>query len=75
VPEIANQVPHLAITWERDLTVESIVSALRDGEPRIEVRPITPGERRIEVGVWMMRPGEEAVVGQRCAEILRASRL
>lgn len=74
VPEIANHVPHLAVTWERDLTVEGFVKALREGEPRIEVRPFTPGERRIEIGVWMMRPGEEAVVGRRCAEILRAAR-
>ncbi|HJS74769.1 MAG TPA: aminotransferase class V-fold PLP-dependent enzyme, partial [Vicinamibacteria bacterium] len=38
VPEIANEVPHAAITWDPKrfgLTRETFAKALRDGEPRI----------------------------------------
>ena len=40
------------------------------GEPRIEVRPSDPGEPRLEIGVWMMEPGDVQIVAARCREIL-----
>jgi L-seryl-tRNA(Ser) seleniumtransferase len=73
VPEIANETPHLAIEWDESripLTRDSFASALRQGEPRIEIRPSAPEEPRIEVGVWMMEPGDHVVVADRCAEVL-----
>ncbi len=73
VPEIANAVPHAAIEWDPNrvaLTRQDFVNALRDGEPRIEVRPSDPGEPRLEIGVWMMEPNDHWVVATRCAEIL-----
>ena len=76
VPEIANQVPHLAIKWDPTalrLTKEDFVKALREGEPRIEVRPNAPSEPRLEVAVWMLQPGEDRIVARRCAEILKKS--
>lgn len=75
VPEIANEVPHAAIEWDErvDLTRESFAQALREGEPRIEVRPSDPGARRLEIGVWMMEPSDHRVVAARCAEVLRAA--
>jgi L-seryl-tRNA(Ser) seleniumtransferase len=76
VPEIANQVPHLAIKWDPTalrLTKEDFVKALREGEPRIEVRPSSPSEARLEVAVWMLQPGEDRIVARRCAEILKKS--
>ena len=77
VPEIANEVPHAAIEWDPkriSLTRQDFVEALRDGEPRIEVRPSDPGEPRLEIGVWMMEPGDAQIVAARCQEILRAAR-
>ena len=76
VPEIANEVPHAAITWDKkrvSLTRESFAKALREGEPRIEPRPSSPEEPRLEIGVWMMEPGEHRIVADRCAEILKQS--
>src|SRR4051794_703652 len=71
VPAIANAVPHLHIRWDSDkrkLTPSQVADKLRDGEPSIEV---APGSRReLVVGVWMMQPGDEAIVGRRLREIL-----
>jgi L-seryl-tRNA(Ser) seleniumtransferase len=74
VPPIANAVPHLRISWDyqgRKLTVAQMVQKLRDGEPSIEV---SPGSRReLGIGVWMMEPGEDAVVAERIRAILAAT--
>ncbi|HEY7697383.1 MAG TPA: selenocysteine synthase, partial [Vicinamibacteria bacterium] len=77
VPEIANEVPHAAITWDPKkvaLTRDTFAKALREGEPRIEPRPSAPEEPRLEIGVWMMEPGEHRIVADRCLEILKQSR-
>jgi L-seryl-tRNA(Ser) seleniumtransferase len=74
VPAIANAVPHLHISWDYDkrrLSPSQMADKLRDGEPSIEV---VPGSRRqLVVGVWMMEPGEDAIVGRRIREILAAT--
>jgi uncharacterized pyridoxal phosphate-dependent enzyme len=71
VPPIANAVPHLRIRWDskkRGLTPAEMVRKLRDGKPSIEV---TPGSRQqLVIGVWMMDPGEDAIVGERIRSIL-----
>lgn len=70
VPEVANHVPHLRITWdpaERGLTAEDAVKALRDGEPSIGVRS---ENNALVVGVWMMRKGEASTVARRIREVL-----
>jgi L-seryl-tRNA(Ser) seleniumtransferase len=74
VPEIANHVPHLRITWDPQrvkISVPEVVKRLRQGEPSIEV---VPGSRdQLVVGVWMMEPGEERIVARRIREILRSA--
>ncbi len=78
VPEIANEVPHAAITWDPKrfgLTRETFAKALREGEPRIEPRPSANEEPRLEIGVWMMEPGDHRVVAERSVEILKQSRV
>jgi D-glucosaminate-6-phosphate ammonia-lyase len=71
VPPIANAVPHLRVRWDskkRGVTPAEMVKKLRDGKPSIEV---TPGSnRQLVIGVWMMDPGEDAVVGERIRSIL-----
>jgi uncharacterized pyridoxal phosphate-dependent enzyme len=69
VPEIANAVPHLRITWDYSrLKAADVVRRLREGEPRIETRPeATEG---IEIAVWMLEPGEDEIVGRRLKEEL-----
>src|SRR5262249_13694571 len=71
VPQIANAVPHLRVTWDsraRNLSVLQMVQKLREGEPSIEVGP--GSNRQLLVGVWMMEPGEDAIVGERIRAIL-----
>ena len=70
VPEVANHVPHVRISWDaaaKGLTPAGVVTALRDGEPSIATRSEND---TIVVGVWMMRPGEEKIVGRRLREAL-----
>jgi L-seryl-tRNA(Ser) seleniumtransferase len=77
VPKIANHVPHLLIRFDPALigvTTREIVDTLRTGTPSIELNPNTgqkpnqgiPADANtLVVGVWMLQPGEDAIVGQR----------
>jgi len=74
VPAIANAVPHLHVSWDyekRTLNPSQMADRLRDGEPSIEVAPNS--RRELVIGVWMMQPGDDALVGQRIREILAAT--
>jgi uncharacterized pyridoxal phosphate-dependent enzyme len=74
VPRIANAVPHLRVRWDskkRGMTPTEMVRKLREGKPSIEV---TPGSRQqLVIGVWMMEPGEDAIVAERIRLILAAT--
>ncbi len=75
LPPIANHVPHLRITWDyaaKGLLPEEAAQRLREGEPSIEARPGSKAAEALEFGVWMLEPGEDAVVGRRVREILSA---
>jgi L-seryl-tRNA(Ser) seleniumtransferase len=70
VPEVANHVPHIRITWDAaalGISAVDVVRALRDGEPSIGTRNDGPA---LVVGVWMMRPGEERIVARRLRQVL-----
>jgi len=70
VPEIANHVPHVRISWDaaaRGMTAAQAVTALREGEPSIGTR--AEGTALV-VGVWMMGPGDDKVVARRVREVL-----
>lgn len=70
VPDVANRVPHIRISWDAarsGLTPTAAVDALRAGEPSIGTR--TEGDS-VVVGVWMMRPGEETIVARRMRQVL-----
>jgi L-seryl-tRNA(Ser) seleniumtransferase len=80
VPRIANHVPHLLIQFDpavTQTTTSEIVHYLRMGSPSIELNPNTGGKpnqgipssaNTLVVGVWMLQPGEDKVVGQRLKE-------
>src|ERR1700681_537336 len=80
VPKIANHVPHLLIRFDpavAGVTTGQIVDTLRRGHPSIELNPNTgqkpnqgiPADANtLVVGVWMLQPGEDAIVGQRIRE-------
>jgi uncharacterized pyridoxal phosphate-dependent enzyme len=69
VPEVANHVPHIRVTWDTASTgrAAAVVRALQDGEPSIAIR--AEGESLV-VGVWMMEPGEEKTVARRLRQEL-----
>jgi hypothetical protein len=72
VPEVANHVPTVRISWnaeEKQLTTANVVNALRDGEPSIGA---LGGRRGLEIGVWMMKPGEETIVARRLRQVLES---
>ena len=60
-------------------TTAEIVAKLREGTPSIELNPntgkppnqgIPSNANTLVVGVWMMQPGEDAIVGRRIREAL-----
>jgi L-seryl-tRNA(Ser) seleniumtransferase len=86
VPEIANHVPHLLITYDQNrvkTTGAEVMKKMREGNPRIELNPSTGGlpastglpggPNTIVVGVWMLQPREEMMVGKRLREVLKAA--
>jgi L-seryl-tRNA(Ser) seleniumtransferase len=81
-PKIANHVPHLLIRFDpsvRGITTKEILTALSAGKPSIELNPnsgqpanqgIPSDANTLVVGVWMLQPGEDAIVGRRLHEVL-----
>jgi D-glucosaminate-6-phosphate ammonia-lyase len=68
VPEVANHVPHVRVSWDRtDLRADAVVRALRAGNPSIGTR--AEGET-VVIGVWMMQPGDETIVARRLRQEL-----
>jgi L-seryl-tRNA(Ser) seleniumtransferase len=83
VPPVANQVPHLVIKYDQAKVHKSpteVAQILRTGSPAIELNPSTgrkagtaglpSDENTIVVGVWMLEPGEDLIVGRRLHEVL-----
>jgi L-seryl-tRNA(Ser) seleniumtransferase len=83
IPEIANHVPHLLITYDQNrikLSGTEVLHKMRAGKPRIELNPGTGGgpasaglpggPNTIIVGVWMLQTGEDAIVGDRLYDVL-----
>jgi seryl-tRNA(Sec) selenium transferase len=72
MPEIHYRVPHVRIRWNQTpagLSMADVIRRLREGEPSIEVRPNT--SEGLELGVWMLEPGEVEIVARRVREILK----
>lgn len=70
VPEVANHVPHVRVSWDRAviaLAPAGVVRTLQDGEPSIVIR--SEGEALV-IGVWMMQPGEDRIVAKRLRQVL-----
>jgi uncharacterized pyridoxal phosphate-dependent enzyme len=73
VPEVANHVPHVKISWDaaaKGLTPNDAVNALRAGDPSIGAR--SEGDALV-IGVWMMQPGEDKIVARRLRQVLEGS--
>jgi L-seryl-tRNA(Ser) seleniumtransferase len=74
-PAIANEVPHLIVDWNEarvGVTKAQATQRLADGDPPIKIGRISnSGERGILISVLTLAAGEERVVGERLAAILR----
>lgn len=84
IPPVANHVPHLLIRYDPGrvkISGRGVLEELRNGNPSIELNPSTgssrgasagipSGPNTIVVGVWMLQPGEELIVGRRLHEVL-----
>jgi uncharacterized pyridoxal phosphate-dependent enzyme len=71
VPDIANHVPHMAITWDAKritLTPKDVSQQLREGTPSIVM---SPGEDRpgLAMNSFMLQPGEHKIVAEQLARI------
>ena len=85
VPPLANAIPHLLIRYDHTGPGKAplqIAERLRRGTPAIELNPSTgrkggsaglpDATDAIVVGVWMLQPGEEKIVGAKLREALTA---
>jgi len=86
IPPVANHVPHLLVTYDPTrvkTTGREVMQKMREGKPRIEINPGTGGapasaglpggESTIIIGVWMLQPGEDLIVGRRLREVLQSA--
>jgi D-glucosaminate-6-phosphate ammonia-lyase len=77
VPEIANEVPHLRVSWDQAavaIAPDEVRRKLREGEPSIELIPASSVKGTLEIASWMLEPGEAEIVGESLARILREGR-
>jgi L-seryl-tRNA(Ser) seleniumtransferase len=75
IPPVANHVPHLQVNYDPNripFTGQQIMEKLRQGSPRIELNPAA-GPNSVTVGVWMLQPNEDVIVGRRLREVLRGA--
>src|SRR5436305_5941014 len=85
IPEVANQVPHLLLNYDHErikISATEVAQQLRSGTPSIELNPstgkrnvrgLTADEDTIDVGVWMLQPGEDMIVARRLHQVLSAA--
>ena len=72
VPDIANHVPHMRISWDSriSITPKDVSKSLRGAKPAIV---IGGGEGRpgLSICSFMLKPGEDKIVADRLSKILR----
>ena len=76
VPEVANHVPHLYLQWDEKamgITQVECLKQLEAGDPSIVCLGGEDYRYGLAVTPFMMKAGEEKVVGERIAEVLRAA--
>ena len=69
VPEVANHVPHVRISWDGGAPKRTRPSLPPCG--MVSLRSPSLGGPALVIGVWMMRPGEDKVVAKRLARCWR----
>jgi len=72
IPEIANHVPHMQITWDSRIaaTPQEISKALRSSKPSI-VMGTGEGKPVLSMNSFMLQPGEDKTVVEQLSRVLR----
>jgi seryl-tRNA(Sec) selenium transferase len=72
VPDIANHVPHMQITWDAkvSITPREVSKLLRSSNPSI-VMGGGEGRPGLAMSSFMLQPGEEKIVAEQLTKILR----
>jgi uncharacterized pyridoxal phosphate-dependent enzyme len=72
VPDIANHVPHMRITWDSRVSVEPklVSKLLRESKPAIVIGG-GEGKPGLSMCSFMLQPGEDKIVADRLAKILK----
>ena len=73
VPDIANHVPHMQITWDEakiSLTPKQVSQMLRESKPAI-VMGGGEGKPGMAMNSFMLQPGEDKIVADRLSKIFR----
>jgi L-seryl-tRNA(Ser) seleniumtransferase len=73
VPDIANHVPHMSITWDNariSLTPEQASKMLRSSSPAI-VMGTGEGHAGLVMNSFMLQPGENKIVAEQLTRLLR----
>jgi uncharacterized pyridoxal phosphate-dependent enzyme len=72
VPDVANHVPHVQINWDPrriKLAPHEAAGILRKGTPSIVLESTETG---LAMNSFMLKPGEDAIIGAKVTELLRA---
>ena len=72
VPDVANHVPHVQINWDPrkiKLAPREAAGILRKGTPSIVLESTETG---LAMNSFMLKPGEDAIIGAKVTELLRA---
>jgi uncharacterized pyridoxal phosphate-dependent enzyme len=72
IPDIANHVPHMQITWDSriSLTPQQVSKSLRNSKPAI-VMGGGEGRQGLAMNSFMLQPGEDKIVAEQLSRILR----
>src|SRR6267378_4102167 len=72
MPDIANHVPHMEITWDPrriSLTPQEASKQLRSGKPSIV---LGRNENALSMNSFMLQPGEEKIIAEHLVRLFRA---
>ncbi|MCI0743827.1 MAG: hypothetical protein L0Y58_00325 [Verrucomicrobia subdivision 3 bacterium] len=77
VPPIANEVPHLLLTWDEArvrISRARLTQALMEADPPIQIGRVSgTGERGVLISVLTLQTGEERVMAERLRAMLRGA--
>jgi L-seryl-tRNA(Ser) seleniumtransferase len=74
VPDVANHVPHMRITWDAkgvSATPEEVSAALKQSKPSIIIGTAEQGSG-LFMNSFMLKPGEEKIIASSLTRILKA---